>query len=97
MNAETIKELRELVADGIGKGDVHLRMPITDAIALLDEVEALRDGLQSLIDKKRRQADMADHEKANEYGRGAASAMRVVSDEMADLLPAARHEPKDAE
>jgi hypothetical protein len=41
MNAEKIKELRGLVADGIGNGDVHLRMPITDTTALLDEVEAL--------------------------------------------------------
>jgi hypothetical protein len=49
MNAEKIKELRGLVADGIGKGDVHLRMPITDAIALLDEVEALTAERDSLL------------------------------------------------
>lgn len=64
------------------------------------KVEEALASLSALIEKKRRQADMADHPKANEYGRGAASAMRVVADEMdsemATLTAALAESERDA-
>ncbi|QDJ96215.1 hypothetical protein Xoosp13_28 [Xanthomonas phage Xoo-sp13] len=52
--------------------------------------EQIVEMLEAWVIKKRTQADMNDHEHADAYRKGAASAQNVASDEIMDIVLAAK-------